>query len=86
MANTIKSVVEHPHKNVAKSNSKELRIRAYTHFFKDAELTVGGKWVEDDNNNPQMPCVEGNGQGKPICWAPVVDPETGKNSKLAERC
>ena len=78
MANTVESVVEHPHKNVAKHNSKELRIRVYAHFFEDAELTVGGKWVEDDNDDPKMPCVERNEYGKPLCWAPVVDPETGK--------
>lgn len=56
---------------------KELRVRAYVKHF-DANLTYNGKWIEDDYNDPKMPCIEKDKNNNPVCWCPVIDPVEGR--------
>ena len=48
-------------------NVKLLQVDAEVRYYDDAEIDG----VEDDKDNPQMPCVEG------LNWKPLIDIETG---------
>ena len=56
---------------------KELRVRAFVKHF-DANVTYNGKWIEDDCNDPKIPCIKKDKNNKPVCWCPIIDPVEGK--------
>lgn len=53
-----------------------MNVSANVRFTEDAEINVNGSWVNDDADNPQMPCLVQKKGGWD--WKPVISLETGK--------
>lgn len=53
-----------------------MNVCANVRYTEDAEINCNGEWVEDDAENPKMPClIKKNGGWD---WKPVISLDTGK--------
>lgn len=62
-----------------KVNATTLKVRARVRYPEDSYVYDGMIFIEDDNENPFMPCMESVEQnGKKIfAWCPEIDIKTG---------
>ena len=62
-----------------KVNVSTIKVQARVRYPEDTNVYDGMVWIEDDNENPIMPCMVSTDDrcGKTHAWCPEIDVKTG---------